>query len=77
LSFEFFTAADENSVYAESFALRGDGVNDIAFYVADLEAEMAKLASKGVLPLRAREDGRSVYFETRAEGNIMVRLVQR
>lgn len=77
LSFEFFTAADENSVYAESFALRGDGVNDIAFYVADLEAETAKLASKGVLPLRACEDGRSVYFETRAEGNIMVRLVQR
>ena len=77
LRFEFFYALDQDSIYAESFALRGDGVNDIAFEVADLVAETAKLEARGVELLRTSEDGRSVYFDTRDEGNIMVRLVQR
>lgn len=74
LMFEFFEAMDDDSVYADSLARRSEGVNDIAFEVADLEAEQARLAARGAEVLRRSEDGRRLYVDTRAEGNIMLRL---
>ena len=56
--------------------MRGDGVNDISFAVADLEYETARLQEKGVAWLGTTADGNSRYFDTRGEGNIMLRLVQ-
>jgi len=76
LLFYFFEALDDDSVYAESLAKRGDGVNDLVFSVASVDREIAKLESKGVPLYRRSEDGRSVFFDTRAEGNIMIRLEQ-
>ena len=76
LLFYFFEALGVDSVYAESLAKRGDGVNDLVFSVASVDRETAKLESKGVRLHRRSEDGRSVFFDTRAEGNIMIRLVQ-
>ena len=76
LTFDFFASITDTSVYSESLQVRGDGVNDIAFAVADLSAETDRLEAKGVACLRTSADGHSRYFDTRAEGNIMLRLVQ-
>ena len=48
LAFEFFEATTDHSVYADSLAKRGDGVNDLAFAVSDLDAEAARLEARGV-----------------------------
>ena len=71
-----FAAASDASIYSQSLELRGDGVNDISFAVADLEYETARLQEKGVAWLGTTADGNSRYFDTRGEGNIMLRLVQ-
>ena len=63
-------------VFTHSPLNRGDGVNDISFAVADLEYETARLQEKGVAWLGTTADGNSRYFDTRGEGNIMLRLVQ-
>ena len=76
LLFYFCEMLGERSVYAESIKERGDGVNDLVFSVASLEGEIARLESKGVELYRRSEDGQSAYFDTRTEGNIMIRLVQ-
>ncbi|MEC7076750.1 MAG: hypothetical protein VXX02_10220 [Pseudomonadota bacterium] len=76
ISFDFFAAASDASIYSQSLELRGDGVNDISFAVADLEYETARLQEKGVAWLGTTADGNSRYFDTRGEGNIMLRLVQ-
>lgn len=76
LTFDFFTATSDTSVYAASLGLRGDGVNDISFAVADLVYETARMQENGVVCLGTSADGRSSYFDTRGEGNIMLRLVQ-
>lgn len=76
LVFDFFAAAADTSIYAESLGLRGDGVNDIAFAVTDLAEETDRLQAKGVNCLATSADGCSSYFDTRGEGNIMLRLVQ-
>ena len=76
LVFEFSEATDDDSTCADSLARRGEGVNDIALEVCDLEAEQAGLLARGAELLRRSEDGRTLYVDTRAEGNIMLRLVQ-
>ena len=76
LVFDFFAVATDASIYAESLGLRGEGVNDIAFAVTDLAEETDRLQAKGVACLASSADGRSSYFDTRGEGNIMLRLVQ-
>lgn len=76
LAFEFFEATNADSVYTDSLAKRGDGVNDIAFAVADLDAELERLSRRGVALLRRSQDNSSAYFDTRAEGNTMLRLMQ-
>ena len=62
---------------ADSLAKRGDGVNDLSFSVASLAEERGKLESKGVELVKESQDGRSAFFDTRSEGNIMIRLDQR
>ncbi|MBW2269942.1 MAG: VOC family protein [Deltaproteobacteria bacterium] len=76
LVLEFSEATDDDSICADSLARRGEGVNDIAFEVVDLEAEQARLLARGAELLRRSEDGKTLYVDTRAEGNIMLRLVQ-
>ncbi|MEM6999922.1 MAG: VOC family protein [Pseudomonadota bacterium] len=76
LQFEFSTALSQASVYSDSLSLRGDGVNDLGFEVEDLDAEIAHLTARGVTVLGRSEDRHTVYLDTRAEGNVMLRLVQ-
>ena len=51
-------------------------MNDLAFAVPDLDAEADRLVYKGVPVLCRSAVGQTCYFDTRAEGNIMLRLVQ-
>lgn len=76
LVFEFAEAINDASVCADSLALRGDGVSDIAFEVDDLEAEQTRLAARGAEMLSKSADGQTLYVDTRAEGNMLVRLIQ-
>ena len=76
LWFSFFETSGKESVYSESIETREDGVNDLVFSVASLDSEINKLESKGVELYRRSDDGKSAFFDTRAEGNIMIRLVQ-
>ena len=71
-----FERLGKESVYSESIETREDGVNDLIFSVASLDSEINKLESKGVELYRRSDDGKSAFFDTRAEGNIMIRLVQ-
>ena len=74
--FDISTATSEASVYLESLKRRGEGVNDLAFEVSDIDQETDKLKQKGVEVLARSQDGSEAYFDTRAEGNIMIRLMQ-
>ncbi|MEM7216979.1 MAG: VOC family protein [Pseudomonadota bacterium] len=76
LRFEFVEASGADSPYSASLATRGEGVNDLAFGVADIAAAGERLASRGAALLYEANDGSAAYFDTRAEGNIMIRLVQ-
>ena len=77
LDFNFSEAVCETSICSDSLAKRGDGVNDLSFSVASLAEERGKLESKGVELVKESQDGRSAFFDTRSEGNIMIRLDQR
>ena len=74
--FDFSSLTSEASVYSESLNRRGEGVNDLAFEVSDLEQETDKLKQKGVEVLARSQDKSEAYFDTRGEGNIMIRLMQ-
>ena len=77
LDFNFSESVSETSICSDSLAKRGDGVNDLSFSVASLAEERGKLESKGVELVKESQDGRSAFFDTRSEGNIMIRLDQR
>ena len=77
LDFNFSEAVSETSICSDSLVKRGDGVNDLSFSVASLAEERDKLESKGVELVKESQDGRSAFFDTRSEGNIMIRLDQR
>jgi catechol 2,3-dioxygenase-like lactoylglutathione lyase family enzyme len=78
LIFEFLQPTDNESVYQDSLDKRGDGINDLIFVVDDLEYETSKLVGNGAQVLRETglNAGASVYFDTRAVGNLMTRLIQ-
>ena len=74
--FDISIATSEASVYLESLKRRGEGDNDLAFEVSDIDQETDKLKQKGVEVLARSQDRSEAYFDTRAEGNIMIRLMQ-
>ena len=76
ISFDFSCTTSEASVYLDSLKRRGEGVNDLAFEVSDIEQETDKLIQKGVEVLVRSQDKSEAYFDTRGEGNIMIRLMQ-
>ncbi len=75
--FDFSTTTSDASVYLESLKRRGEGANDLAFEVSDIEQETDKLEQKGVEVLARSQDKSEAYFDTRGEGNIMLRLIQK
>lgn len=80
LVYEFIQPLEGNGIYKESLDRRGEGVIDITFTVADLEAETAKLVEKGVKVIfrgRLQTGGAFAYFDTReGGGDIMIKLVE-
>lgn len=78
--YEFVQPLDGETIYRASLESRGEGINDIAFAVDNLEEETAKLVKKGVrvaLSGEPQTGSAFAYFDTRdAGGNIMVKLIQ-
>lgn len=79
LQYEFVQPIEGKTVYNESLEKRGEGINNIAFTVKDLERETARLVEKGVevvLSAKPESGGAFAYFDTREVGNTMVKLLQ-
>jgi len=79
MNYEFVQPLEGETIYKESLASRGEGVNDFIFTVDDLEAETAKLAEKGVAILMSgnpTNDGAFAYCDTREVGGMMMKLIQ-
>lgn len=68
------------SVHREFLRTRGEGLHHLAFYVDDIEKEVAKLEKMGIQILQAGIRGDSyayVYLNTEEVGNIIVELSRR
>ena len=78
LIFELVEPLAKDSIYQESIQSRGDGIVDLVFLVKDLELEVEKLIANGAgLLLKENYQSRkSVFLDTRTEGNIITRLIQ-
>jgi catechol 2,3-dioxygenase-like lactoylglutathione lyase family enzyme len=78
--YEFVQPLDGEAIYKESLDYRGEGVNDMAFTVDDLEKEIAKLADRGVpviLSGKPQTGSTFAYFGTRKfGGHTMIQLIQ-
>ena len=74
ITFEFNEPTTDQSIYAESMSVRGPGVADLIFEVTDLGSESTRLLERGIKLFGRGADGNSAYFDTRAQGNILVRL---
>lgn len=70
-----------DSVQKEFLSTKGEGLHHLAFYVDDIEKEVAKLEKMGLKILQAakNEDGSYayVYLDTEEVGNIIVELNRR
>ena len=64
------------SIFADSLARRGEGVATLVFEGADLDLERGKLQEHGTPVFAESADGRSLYFDTRDEGNLILQLRQ-
>jgi catechol 2,3-dioxygenase-like lactoylglutathione lyase family enzyme len=76
ITFEFCEVLTENSICADAFRSRGEGVFDLRFEVSSLEAEKQRLKARDVNLYPNVEAGSSACFDTRAEGNMLLRLIQ-
>jgi methylmalonyl-CoA/ethylmalonyl-CoA epimerase len=79
LQYEFVQPLEGETVYTESLEQKGEGINNLAFTVDDLDKETSKLVDRGVaIVLSAKpENGEPfAYFDTREVGNTMVKLTQ-
>ena len=74
LIFELLEPISNDSVYKEFFNNRGEGIADISFIVKDLALETVGLAGKGATLLVSTDD--CSMFDTRKEGNTIIKLLQ-
>ena len=78
---EISEPGEGDSVQKEFFRTKGEGLHHLAFYVDDIEKEVAKLEKLGIKILQAakNEDGSYayVYLNTEETGNIIVELNRR
>tara|TARA_A100001037_G_scaffold64782_1_gene56883 strand:+ start:639 stop:1553 length:915 start_codon:yes stop_codon:yes gene_type:complete len=73
--FEFFEPSESHSIHNEILMERGEGISDLVFLVDDLEAEKIKLLNRGTNLLDSNET--FAIFDTRKEGNTLIRLVSK
>ena len=79
LTFEFCQQTEDGSIYQDSLAARGDGINDLVFSVADLKNETSNLIERGAKVLlndKSKGPEKFAYVDTREVGNLMIRLAQ-
>ena len=76
MTFEFCEPLADDSICAEVLQQRGEGIFNIGFHVPDLDAEKQRLHERGldIHPRGIAED--CVCFDARAEGNVLVKLMQ-
>ena len=74
LIFELLEPTSNDSVYKEFFNNRGEGIADISFIVEDLASETDGLVGKGANLLFSTDD--CSIFDTRKEGNSIIKLLQ-
>lgn len=73
--FEFFEPSESHPIHNEILMERGEGISDLVFLVDDLEAEKIKLLNRGTSLLDSNET--FAIFDTRKEGNTLIRLVSK
>ena len=73
--FEFFEPSESHPIHNEIFIERGEGISDLVFLVDDLEVEKNKLLNRGTSLLDSNET--FAIFDTRKEGNTLIRLVSK
>ena len=73
--FEFFEPSESHSIHNEILIERGEGISDLVFLVDDLEVEKSKLLNRGTILLDSNET--FAIFDTRKEGNTLIRLVSK
>jgi methylmalonyl-CoA epimerase len=79
IQFELLQPLSGESVQKEFLEKHGEGINHIAFFVDDIEAETAKLEAKGFEAIskgRFAEGGGFAYFDTDRVGGVMFELIQ-
>jgi hypothetical protein len=76
ITLEFCEALAQNSLCADAFRTRGDGVFNLRFEVSSLETEKQRLKERDVKLYSNLEAESSACFDTRAEGNMLLRLIQ-
>ena len=77
--FEFFQPLDGESLQSEFLRDHGEGIQHIAFTVADIDREAKELAERGIKMI-FRKDAPSgnkiAYFDTGKIGDVIIELVQ-
>ena len=73
--FEFFEPSESHPIHNEILMERGEGISDLVFLVDDLENEKIKLLNRGTSLLDSNET--FAIFDTRKEGNTLIRLVSK
>lgn len=76
LTFEFCESLADDSYCGTAQSRRGEGVFDLRFEVNDIDAETRRLGERGVQIYAQNAVRQIAAFDTRAEGNMLLRLMQ-
>ncbi len=78
---ELLAATNENSPIAKFIAKKGEGIHHIAFAVADINAEVARLKKEGFVvlndePKRGADNKMVVFLHPKLANGVLVELCQ-
>ncbi|MBL7783289.1 MAG: methylmalonyl-CoA epimerase [Saprospiraceae bacterium] len=78
---ELLVATDPESPIAKFIEKRGEGIHHIAFEVADIHAEIARLESEGFIPLnrepkRGADNKLVAFLHPKSSNGVLVELCQ-
>ncbi|OKS87206.1 methylmalonyl-CoA epimerase [Mucilaginibacter polytrichastri] len=78
---ELLQATSADSAIATFLAKKGEGIHHIAFDVADIEAEMARLKNEGFIllndkPKRGADNKLVCFVHPRSAGGVLIELCQ-
>ncbi len=78
---ELLAATNENSPIAKFIAKKGEGIHHIAFPVADINAEVARLKKEGFVvlndePKRGADNKMVVFLHPKSANGVLVELCQ-